>query len=107
MDIIITERQVKLIMESSPTARLRRRLFDKNFLQDFLDYDMKILVIGIMLENLLEMFVILWQSKLLIILQNKQEKNYHQKNLIIFIIIVLITLVSTLKLFTKKNVRNM
>ena len=39
MNIIITEKQVKLIMENSPTSRLRRRLFNKDFLQDLLDYD--------------------------------------------------------------------
>ena len=26
-------------MENSPTSRLRRRLFNKDFLQDLLDYD--------------------------------------------------------------------
>jgi hypothetical protein len=39
MDIIITEKQVKLIMESSPSARLRRRLFTDYSLQNLLDYD--------------------------------------------------------------------
>jgi hypothetical protein len=39
MNIIITEKQVKLIMENSPTSRLRRRLFNKDSLQDLLDYD--------------------------------------------------------------------